>query len=523
VPDELTLRTLAQEPGLGLRSLDTGDLSAVVRGAHTMEIDHPARWLRPGFVMLTTGLRFTALPDNAPGQAELVDELVEAGVAGLLFGVGVHFAEPPGQLVTRARSRALPMLTVSPETPFIVIEDFVNRSVLSSDTYLLKRALWLQNDLLRSLSAPDPLKALVTRLGALSKGTAVLYEASGRIVASTGEGPLRLVWQEAMARGEGSQRFSVGRWEVATRPFLLRGSGFLLAIASRSGSLIDNLGGGLLETAQHLLAAANGMRALSMNQERAEAARLISALRSGIPVSQVRQTWDRLRAFRLRPGTRVRVVAAGLREERYASAELQRPADVLLEEAQLHGLGVVVHEDEDPDELSSPLTAIVADGPGCDAWLSRLGETHHVGVSGASDDLTGIPDQFREAYTAWQLVIRRCRSGGTRTIVKLDEVDLATWLTARRDDQQVAARVAQQFRPLIQDDDLRRTVIAYLACHQDVRSTARRLFLHPNTVRYRLNKAEKVLGARIDAPSTITNLYLAFQEDILAFAAILET
>jgi hypothetical protein len=519
VAGELTLHDLVREPSLGLRPMGTGDLSAEVRGAHTIEIDHPARWLRPGFVMLTTGLRFAGAHDDARSQGQLVDELVEAGVAALLFGVGVYFPEIPRGLLARALARRFPVLAVSAETPFILVEDFVHRSVLSSDTYLLKRALWLQNDLLRSLSAPDPLHALITRLGALSKGTAVLYEASGRIVASTGEGPLRLIRQEMAAREDGPQRFSIGRWEVATRPFLLRGSRFMLAIASRSRSLIDNLGEGLLETAQHLLAAASGMRALSMNQERVEAGRLLAALRTGIPVSQVRQSWDRLRVFRFRAGAPMRVVAASPVDGRHGSADLQRTTDALLERAHLDGLGVLLREDDDPEESSSPVTAIVADGPAGNSWLETLGTSHFVGVSGAFDDLTSTPDHFREAVTAWQLVVRRSRTGSTRTVVKLDEVDLATWLTARRDDEQVTARVTQQFGSLIQDAELFRTVVSYLACHQDVRAAAGRLFVHPNTVRYRLGKAEHLLGAPIDAPGTITNLYLAFQDEILAAAA----
>ncbi|MBO0851975.1 MAG: hypothetical protein J2P20_21120, partial [Pseudonocardia sp.] len=102
----------------------------------------------------------------------------------------------------------------------------------SSEIDRLRRTVWLQNDLLQALSADDPVHALVTRLAKLARGAAALYQSSGRVIASTGQGPLRLIWEEITARELGPQRFSVGRWAVATRPFVLRGSGFRLAVAS---------------------------------------------------------------------------------------------------------------------------------------------------------------------------------------------------------------------------------------------------------------------------------------------------
>lgn len=64
-PGALTLRRLVSEPALGLTPVDDADLDVVVRGAHSIEIADAARWLRPGTLMLTTGLRLAeAGPDD---------------------------------------------------------------------------------------------------------------------------------------------------------------------------------------------------------------------------------------------------------------------------------------------------------------------------------------------------------------------------------------------------------------------------------------------------------------------------
>ena len=63
-----------------------------VTGAHSIEIEHPARWLDRDWVMLTTGVH---LPDDPADQRQLIDELDDAGVAALGFGLGIAHHEVP--------------------------------------------------------------------------------------------------------------------------------------------------------------------------------------------------------------------------------------------------------------------------------------------------------------------------------------------------------------------------------------------------------------------------------------------
>ncbi|MEV6233453.1 PucR family transcriptional regulator [Saccharopolyspora shandongensis] len=511
----LTLQQLIDEPSLQLSAIEPGDPSTVIRSAHSIEIENPARWLPPQSIMLTTGLRFVDRPADRKAQARLIDELIAADVAALLFGIGVKFLEVPRGLREAARQRNFPLLTVAASTPFLAIEDFVNRGVLSTETYLLQRTVWLQNELLHALSASDPVNALVIRLGTLSRGAAVLYEGTGHIVASTGHGPLRLIWEEIAAREPEPQRFAVGQWEVATRPFALRGSLFRLAIASRTSSVINDLGPDVLETAERVLAAANAARSLVISQAQAEAVRIISALRAGVTTSQIRQTWDRLRAFGFRVGDPIRVVIArpiGSPVE----IDTARTTDSLLETAHAEGLPVVLSDEYRQEDPATRLVAVLADSPAARSWTDVLARTHVTGASGPLTDLAVTPQYFEEADTAWQVVSRRRDRGSAETIVRLDEVDFATWLLTRRDDARVSARLDHHFGSLIAAPDLVETVVVYLATDQDVKATAQKLFVHPNTVRYRLRNVEQLVGGPIAAAKIVANLYLAFQDEIVA-------
>ena len=59
-------------------------------------------------------------------------------------------------------------------------------------------------------------------------------------------------------------------------------------------------------------------------------------------------------------------------------------------------------------------------------------------------------------------------------------------------------------RPMLWD-----AVVAYFAHDLDVVAAARALHLHPNSLRYRLARVEKLLGRSLKQPSTIAALYVA--------------
>lgn len=518
-PSALTVGRLADEPGLGLGVSTAGDLGLPVTGAHAIEIEHPARWLVPGSVMLTTGLRLAELPDDdlAAQCHQLVDQLVDVEVSALLFGVGIHFSEVPAPLTTAAAHRGLTVLSVAAETPFHRIEDFVNRSVVSSRTRVLERSLRLHDDLLRSLGAPDPVAALINRVAILGAGSAALYDRAGSVVTATGDAPLRLIWEEIDGGADPQQLVAVGRWTVATRSFSIAGSAMHLAVAARSAGPIEEIGSELLETAVHIIGAANGIRSVTLTHVRAEAGRLITTLQAGLPPSQIRQTWDRLRQFHLRPGDTMRyLVANPLPGETVLGA--RRPTDELLELAQSRGLGLLLHEADDHRvEDGPPVVAIVTDNGDETAgeWIEMLGQTHLIGLSTRFGDLTVVPEHVSEAHAAWRLVGNRYANGGRARVLAMDDVDLATWIMSIRDDRRVREMADRQLGELADRSDLRETVVAYLASDQDLKATARRLFIHVNTVRYRLGKVESLIGAPLASPSTVTNLYLALQDEVI--------
>lgn len=81
-------------------------------------------------------------------------------------------------------------------------------------------------------------------------------------------------------------------------------------------------------------------------------------------------------------------------------------------------------------------------------------------------------------------------------------------------DPTVEEQCRRMLLPLSREDaergsDLTATLRAYYACGARVDKTAERLFLHRNSVRYRLGRVETLLRLDIDAPHVIAAIIVA--------------
>lgn len=111
----LSVRELAELPGLGLE-LAAGAPGAenAIRWVHVSELADPTPWLEGGELLITTGL---GLGETAKARREYVRRLAAHGLAGLAFGIGFGFDEPPAALAEEAERLGFPLLTVPTRCP----------------------------------------------------------------------------------------------------------------------------------------------------------------------------------------------------------------------------------------------------------------------------------------------------------------------------------------------------------------------------------------------------------------------
>lgn len=521
---KLRVRDLVDNRTLGLKVVVEGNLNAEVLGAHTIEIDQPGSWLEPGWVMLTTGMRFVGVADSSAAQAELMAGLHRRGVPALLFGVGVHFDTVPHGLIKAAADFGVALISIDADVPFLAVERAVNHSVMSAEASQLKQNLQVQTDLITALADDQPIQSLVRRMGRLIKGTAILYEESGSVVASTGDGPAMLIWSSIKSTPSAQLRFTVGRWHVVARPTVLRGVGYWIALGSRREEVLDEIGEHVLDSTQRLLGAIRGVRTLSAAQSVAESAQILRSLRSSITPETADRTWDRMRSFRFQRGQEIRAFVtasiSGVEPRALRGVDGDDITDRAVGLAHDIGLPLLLEVDE------YGVSGIVGESEMLDQWCRLLAEQFHVGLSEPFVDLHASRSRRRDAVRAMRVAQRRVaykvagksiqdrRGGSPGMIVKFEDADVINWLLSSRSVEAFNVKAEQQFGELLEKTELVETLVAYFGSGMDAKTTAATMFLHPNSVRYRLRRVEEIIEAPLSSPAVIANLYVVLHDQL---------
>ena len=137
-----------------------------------------------------------------------------------------------------------------------------------------------------------------------------------------------------------------------------------------------------------------------------------------------------------------------------------------------------------------------------------------IGVSGSFPDLAGAPEAYAEASAA----VERLRpSGGVLAIATLSAFDCLAMFgpeAARR-------RTPPAIRRFVAEDRgdggvLIATVREYASADFNVKAAAARLFVHPNTARYRLAKIEERTGLDLRSFGDVQELLIAVRAEELA-------
>jgi sugar diacid utilization regulator len=141
-----------------------------------------------------------------------------------------------------------------------------------------------------------------------------------------------------------------------------------------------------------------------------------------------------------------------------------------------------------------------------------------VGVSTVHDGLESMPEAYREAVSAAE---RIRATGGVLALTDLSAFDCLTLFgqeTARR-------RIPAAVRAFVADDVaeglvLTTTLLEYVAADFNAKLAAERLYVHPNTARYRLAKIEERTGTRLRCVADVLDLLIAIRVAEAEFGAV---
>ena len=177
----LTVRDIATMPGLGLEVVAGSDgLDNPVSWLHVSELDDPTQFLEGGEFLLTTGL---GIGELATTQRAYVRRLADHGLAGLGFGLGFGFAEPPAGLVDEAQRLSFPVVNVPYKVPFVAITKAAVTHLANEQLEQLERALGVHERLAEAVLEGRGVEALLAVVCNHLDCSLALVDENGRVVA----------------------------------------------------------------------------------------------------------------------------------------------------------------------------------------------------------------------------------------------------------------------------------------------------------------------------------------------------
>ena len=540
----MRVRELLDVPDLGLRLLtDVAGMDRAILRVYTTDLPDPSRYLTHGDLVLT-GLIWCRTPGDAD---RFVSALARARVAAL--GAGEALGKVPDEVLQACGRHGLPLLAVPAETSFAAVTEEVGRRLSGDRATEMTRVLGRRRLLLSAVAEGAGLDAMFRLMSRELGAECWLLTGLGRVISGTGPSlprplALRLACEylragrmpvtEVGVAGEGAGQYSL--FGVGGEP---RITSWFLACVGIEQDWPHELRESVVE-----LAADVALERARLNAARTGDGKLAEAIvtmlaSGGGDGAAPAEIASLMRAAGLSPDGRylVAVVTAeadrvtGPNAERWRcdlAGELVRPA---AEDALVAPLGdeIVVlvpapgdwAPDESPDDGTPAAhrfaATIRAAQPVVESDRSPIRLA--VGVSGPAESVTALPGALHEAGSARRLAaLRLAELGGTSAIavVPSDEVASHELLLAT-----VPASVVRSFRerllgPLLAYDDQHRaellpTLREFLACSGSWNACAVRMYVHVNTVRYRIRRIEELTGRDLSCLDDQVDFFLALR------------
>jgi len=557
--DSVRVRDLLDVPGLGLRLLtDVSGADRAIRHVYTTDLPDPSRYLTPGDLVLT-GMIWC----REPGDADrFVRALVRSG-AGVL-GAGEALGEVPDEVIQACGRHGVALLAVPAETSFASVTEEVARRLNGDRATAMTKVLGRRRLLLSAVAEGAGLDAMFRLMGREIGAECWLLTGTGRVFGGTGASlprptAVRLACEylkadrlPATARVSGPRVTEAGEgryslFGVGGEP---RITSWFLAAPGQEQDWAPELRESVVE-----LAADVALERARLSAGRAGDRRLAEAIvtmlaSEGAEGAAPAEIASLMRAAGLRPEGNYLVAALRAEADRVSGPNAEHWRSDLAEElagpdadsAVVAALGeqiivlipVPAGGGAEPGD-AAPGDAAAAEGapttgtPAAHAFAARLRAAAPVlecdrarirlsaGVSAPADGVAALAGALHEAQSACRLAVIRAGTGtGAVSVVTSDEVASHELLLAS-----VPGSVLRSFRdrllgPLVAYDERHRaellpTLREFLACSGSWHACAAAMYVHVNTVRYRIRRIEELTGRDLSSLADQVDFFLALR------------
>ena len=151
-----------------------------VRWAHVIDMPEPAPWVRPGQLLLTTGF---AWPPSEADQRKQIRMLTDRGLAAMALAVPRYLEHFTDAARDEADRRGLPLLEIPFDVPFAQITEELHRAIIAEQYTLLERSEAIHRELTRGAASGTNLDDLARSLGGLINRSVTFEDPAGKLLA----------------------------------------------------------------------------------------------------------------------------------------------------------------------------------------------------------------------------------------------------------------------------------------------------------------------------------------------------
>ncbi|NMB13594.1 MAG: hypothetical protein GX977_15050 [Firmicutes bacterium] len=136
-----------------------------------------------------------------------------------------------------------------------------------------------------------------------------------------------------------------------------------------------------------------------------------------------------------------------------------------------------------------------------------------IGISNMVSSAHNVHKAYKQAIRAMALGQKIFNHG---RITHFDELGVFQIVCEDLDTEVYRLFHEEWIKPIVEYDkksgiNLIETLNTYFLCNMNIIESAKRLFIHENTFRYRINKIESILGKKLSSGETMLNLWLALK------------
>jgi PucR family transcriptional regulator, purine catabolism regulatory protein len=465
----VTVSELVETTALGRAALraGAGGLGREVQRVQWMEVvDDFADYLAPGDLLLTTAYN---LGDDPDLRRTLAARMLDSGVVAMVVKCGYYLESVPYAVRRQADEIALPVFELPREVPFVEVSQSIYERLVSGSYARLQRSAGIHRELVRLVVDGADLGTVVRRAAAMLGNPVVVEDDAGRALAG---------WHaDGRPHRLGPGGLQASRAAVVV-PVVARGAthGSVGLIPERDAQPDDIQALEQVATVVALDIAKSDRERLTEDELIATFVRDLVHGRAGDAAACA----ARARRLGVEIPPRAHVVRLHAAGDDHAA--LERALDRLRGRFPRRPLLA-----RDGDEIVAVFSAADGDVLGNDlAWLSPGGAELTGGAGAEAAEPDALTGSHRQAGRALRLG-RGLRGPGC--LHRYADVEAYDALLA--DDPERAARVRARTIDRL-PDDLRTTLALYLEHNHSVSRTARELYVHRNTVHYRLRRIEAI-------------------------------